>query len=130
MAYKVHCISNTHQSELGLGTLYVLRTIRFVCLRADITGSNLCKAAIIRCLFILHPLDCKAPRIKPIPDWGAEVRICLTKLSKAASEISQKLLPRPTDKPNSCRRRDRVLVETPSILAISVHLKNTPSLND
>ena len=130
MAYKVHCISNTHQSELGLGTLYVLRIIRLVCLRADISGSNLCKAAIIRCLFILHPLDCKAPRIKPIPDWGAEVRICLTKLSKAASEISLKLLPRPTDKPNSCRRRDRVLVETPSILAISVHLKNTPSLND
>ena len=38
----------------------LVRIIRLVCLRADMTGSNLCKAAIIRCLCILHPLDCKA----------------------------------------------------------------------
>ena len=99
------------------------------CLSQDITGFNLCKAPMIRCLCIIHPLDCRAPRIKPIPDWGAEVRISLTKSSKEASEIWLKLLQWPRDMPNSWRRRNRVLEETPGILAISVYLNHTLSLN-
>ena len=71
------------------------------------------------------------PVLKPIPDWGAEVRMFLTKSSRAeASEIWPKLLAWPKDMPNSWRRQDRVLEETQSILAISIHLKHTLSLND
>ena len=58
-----------------------------------------------------------------------EISAGLMGLSRLVRRLYLTLLPWPTDKPSSCRRRDRVLVETPSILAISVHLKNTPSLN-
>ena len=73
----------------------------------------------------------RIPVLKPIPDWGAEVRMFLTESSRPeASEIWPKLLAWPTDMPNSWRREDGVLEETQNILAISIHLKHTLSLND